>query len=66
MHYRPAELDDAKLKQIQALESELGKTVVAIDTPSEPATMTPAQLDRLRKAEEDLGVVLVAYESQRR
>lgn len=62
MTYRPAELDDAKLKEIQALESDLGKTVVAVESRPEPATMSPAQLDRLKKAEEDLGVVLVAFE----
>ena len=62
MHYRPAELDAAKLKEIQALESELEKTVVAVEPQSEPASMTPAQLDRLKRAEEELGVVLVAYE----
>lgn len=62
MQYRPADIDDTKLKAIKGLESELGKTVVAVETPPEPAAMTPAQLDRLRQAEEDLGVVLVAYE----
>jgi len=62
MPYRAAEIDDAKLKEIQALESELGKAVVAVESEPEPATMTPAQLDRLKQAEKDLGVVLVAYE----
>lgn len=62
MQYRPAEIDDAKLKQIRNLESELGKTVIAVESEPEPAAMTPAQLDMLKQAEENLGVVLVAYE----
>ncbi|HSH41153.1 MAG TPA: hypothetical protein VK973_03405 [Arenicellales bacterium] len=64
MQYRPAELNENKLKEIQALEAELGKTVVAVESQPEPASMTPAQLDRLKKAETDLGVVLVAFEKQ--
>jgi hypothetical protein len=63
MQYRPAELDEAKLNAIRNLESELGKTVVAVESQPAPATMTPAQLDRLKQAEENLGVVLVAYDS---
>lgn len=62
MQYRPAEIDDAKVEEIRNLESELGKTVVAVESEPEPASMTPAQLDRLKQAEEGMGVVLVAYE----
>lgn len=62
MHYQPADLDDNKLNKVKALESELGKTVVAVASPCEPAAMTPAELDKLKKAEDQLGVVLVAYE----
>lgn len=60
--YYPADLDDAKLKALQALESELDKTVVAVESRGEPASMTPAQLDKLKQAEEQLGVVLVAHD----
>jgi hypothetical protein len=60
--YYPAELDDAKLKELKALESELGKTVVAVESRGAPASMTPAELDRLKQAEQKLGVVLVAHE----
>ena len=62
MQYRPAELDDAGLQRLQSLETELGKTVVAVESQCEPATMTSEQLDKLKKAEQELGVVLVAYE----
>ncbi len=60
--FYPADLDDKKLKELQALESELGKTVVAVASRGEPASMTPAELDRLKQAEDRLGVVLVAHE----
>jgi len=60
--YYPADLDDAKLKALQALELELGKTVVAVESRGEPASMTPAELDKLKQAEERLGVVLVAHD----
>jgi len=62
MHYRPADLDQTKLSELHALESELDKTVVAVESQCEPAAMTPAELDKLKKAEDQLGVVLVAYE----
>lgn len=62
MNYQPAKLDDSKVNEIQSLESELGKTVVAVEPYPEPADMSPQQLDKLKKAEENLGVVLVAYD----
>jgi len=62
MYYRTADIDDAKLREIQALEAELGKTLVALESQPRPADMTPEELARLRKVEETLGVVLLAYE----
>lgn len=62
MNFQPAKLDDSKVNEIQALESELGKTVVAVEPYPQPATMSPQQLDKLKQAEENLGVVLVAFE----
>lgn len=63
MNYKPAELDQEDLKTIQSLESELGKTIVALDNRLQYARMTPEQMQKLRKAEQKLGVVLVAYEN---
>jgi hypothetical protein len=60
--YYPADLDDRKLKELKALESELGKTVVAVESQGKPAAMTPAELDKLKQVEDRLGVVLVAHE----
>lgn len=62
MSYQPAKLDDSKVNELQNLESELGKTVVAVEPHPQPATMSPDQLDKLKRAEENLGVVLVAYD----
>jgi len=62
MNYRPAKLDDSKVNEIQTLESELGKTVVAVEPPPRPAEMSPGQIEKLKQAEKNLGVVLVAYE----
>jgi len=62
MNYQPAKLDDSKVNEIQALESELGKTIVAVEPHPQPAAMSPQQLDKLKQVEENLGVVLVAFE----
>lgn len=60
--YYPADLDDTKLKELHALEAELGKTVIAVESRGEPAVMTPKDLDKLKQVEDRLGVVLVAHE----
>jgi hypothetical protein len=57
-----AQLDKTQLESVQALESELGKVVVAVEPPARPAKLTPEQVKRLQAVEIELGVVLLAYE----
>lgn len=63
MNYPPAQLDESKLGEIQKLEAELGKTIVALNTDPGYASMNPEDIQKLRDAETKLGVVLVAYEN---
>lgn len=62
MNYPPAQLDSTKLAELQNLEADLGKKLVALDTNPGYANMTPEEINKLREAERKLGVVLVAYE----
>jgi hypothetical protein len=49
-------LEEGRLAQIQALERELGMTIVAFAC----RTLDPAREERLRKIEAELGPVLLA------
>lgn len=58
---RIAKLDDATLDKIQAMESELGHSIVALEPYYQPANLTAAQISKLKSLEQELGVVLLAY-----
>jgi hypothetical protein len=57
----PAELDDAALARVRALEADLGCPVVAYEPETPYAPLSDAQLARLRRTEAELGVQLLAY-----
>ncbi|NJM08692.1 hypothetical protein HC891_24650 [Candidatus Gracilibacteria bacterium] len=58
---RIAELDEARLARIRALEDRLGSIVVAYESRPTYAELLPDQLAALQDLERELGVVLVAY-----
>jgi hypothetical protein len=58
---RPADLDEAALARIRALEEALGSPLVAYEQRSPYADLTDAQLAELQHAEADLQVRLLAY-----
>jgi len=55
-------LDEEAVQQIQALEKETGKLMLAYYTPPVAANMSEAQLEKIRELEKKLCVRLVAYE----
>ena len=55
-------VDDNGLSEIQALEKELGDTLIAYSTPPQPANLPDEKLAKIRKLEKKLCVRLVAYE----
>jgi hypothetical protein len=57
-----AQLDEARMKQVQALERELGVWLVALEPEAQPASLSDEQLKKLQAKEKELGVVLVAYQ----
>jgi hypothetical protein len=57
-----ARLDDAKLKQLQQAEHDLGVVLVALQPQYSFARLPEEKLRRLRDLENELGVVLLAYE----
>lgn len=61
--YQTAAVNDDELKEIQALESDLGTVLVAVESRPAYADLQPDQLARLQSAEKKLGVVLLAYEN---
>ncbi|MCG8588390.1 MAG: hypothetical protein MJE66_03795 [Proteobacteria bacterium] len=61
--YHVAPLDESKLADVQALERQLGRVVVALEPDRTPAALSEDDLARLREAEARLGIVLVAYEA---
>jgi len=63
VHYHSAQLDQALLKNVQQLESELGVVLVAIEPDPQPATLSDDQLQRIRSLEQQTGKVLLAYAS---
>jgi hypothetical protein len=56
-----ADLDDARLQKVRALEKELGTYLVALEPEVQLATLNEDQVARLQIAERELGVVLLAY-----
>ena len=56
-------LDEKAVGEIQALESETGKRILAYYTPPVSAALTEEQLAKLQALEKRLCVRLVAYEA---
>lgn len=57
----PAELDDAALARVRALEEQLGCPLVAYAPETPYAPLTDEQLAQLQRTEAELGVQLLAY-----
>lgn len=57
-----AQLDEARLARLRALEDELGTCIVALEREFHLADLSEEQLKRLQAVEQELGVVLLAYE----
>jgi hypothetical protein len=55
-------VDDNGLSEIQALEKELGDTLIAYSTAPQPANLPDEKLAKIRNLEKKLCVRLVAYE----
>ena len=55
-------IDNNGLAEIQALEKELGNTLIAFSTPPQPANLSDDKLSRIKELEKKLCVRLVAYE----
>ncbi len=60
-HYHFSQLDESTLKDVQALEKELGVTLVAMEPDPDPAQLSEAQLQSIQALEKKTGKVLVAY-----
>jgi hypothetical protein len=56
-----ADLDEASLAKVQALEADIGACVVALEREVEFFDLSEAELKKLQKAENELGLVLMAY-----
>lgn len=59
-----ADLDEASLARVQALEQEIGACVLALEPKVKLRDLSAEELERLRSAEEELGLVLMAYECE--
>ncbi len=57
---KPADLDAKSLNALNALEKELGATLVAYEAPK-VAELTEEQLARLQQLEKKLGSTVIAY-----
>ena len=55
-------IDRDGLAEIQALEKELGNTLIAFSTPPQPANLSDEKLSKIKELEKKLCVRLVAYE----
>ncbi len=56
-----AAIEDDKLKPLQELENDLGRTLLAFSChEAKPAELTPDQLEKIKKLEQRLGLVVVA------
>ena len=56
-------LDEKGIAEIQALEKDIGKLLIAYPTPSLPGHLSKEHLNKLRDLEKKLCVRLVAYET---
>jgi len=56
-------IDENGVMKIQALEKELGNTLIAYSTPPQPANLPDEKLAKIKKLEKQLCVRLVAYET---
>lgn len=54
-------VDEKGLSEIQALEKESGKLILAYSSPPDPANLTDEQINKIRELEKKLCVRLVAY-----
>ena len=61
-NFHPAPLDDNGLKALQALEKDLGLTMVAVKQDPQPAQLTEEQLAKLKNVEDQTGTTIIAYE----
>jgi hypothetical protein len=59
---RIAQLDEARLTKLRALEKELGVCLVALEPEVKLADLSGEKLERVQASEKELGVVLLAYE----
>ncbi len=59
---RIAKLDAETIAKIQALEEELGHSILALEPYYLPAKLTETQASRLQALEQELDVVLLAYQ----
>ena len=55
-------IDKDGLAEIQALEKELGNTLIAFSTPPQPANLSDDKLAKIKELEKKLCVRLVAYQ----
>ena len=56
-------VDEKGLAEIQALEKDLGNTLIAYNTPPQPANLPDEKLAKIKQLEKKLCVRLVAYET---
>ena len=57
-----AQLDEAHLAKLHALETELGSWIVALGPAVQVSELTEERLQRLQTLEEEMGMVLLACE----
>ena len=60
--YQPANISDNDLEEIQSLEQNLDKVIVAVEQQPAYASLSDGELSRLQQAEQQLGVVMLAYD----
>ena len=60
---RIAQLDEAGVAKVKALEGELATWVVALEPQVKLADLSEVQLKKLQAVEEELGVVLIGYKA---
>ena len=56
-------IDKNGLAEIQALEEDIGNTLIAYYTPPQPANLSDEKLAKIRQLEKKLCVRLIAYEN---
>ncbi len=63
MYYAYAKIEEDKLNAIKALESEIGRPLIAVQPVKlKPAEIDPPALNRVQDLERKLGVTLVAVD----